>query len=391
MKRLPYILILVAAVFLTAGCSHDDAPNDVQTAEKTLFVYMPWTAGASRPYSESLYDYFTSNISDIEAAIKSQGGLGNNRLMVFISQSPTSSTLLEISYEANRCVRDTLKRYTAYDYTTPAGLAGILTDVKTLATANSYAMIIGSHGTGWIPKGINDYYRTRSFGGSEEKYQMETADLATAITMAAMHMQFILFDDCYMAGIEVAYDLRNATDYLVASTSEVMAIGIPYQQVFKYLCAANPNYQTVVDGFYNFYSKYTYPYGTLSAINCGVAEEMAGYMADANSRYTFDEGLTGELQKLDGFAQTTFFDMGSYISALCSDTDEQGMLLSCLQRLVPYKACTPYIYTSLYNYNGGIDKIAVDKFSGITISDPTTNTFVVNRKSETAWWQATHR
>ena len=60
---------------------------------------MPWSAGANEPYNSNLYSYFTQNIADIETAIKTQGGLGSNRLMVFISQSPTYAALVDISYK----------------------------------------------------------------------------------------------------------------------------------------------------------------------------------------------------------------------------------------------------------------------------------------------------
>ena len=43
--------------------------------------------------------------------------------------------------------------------------------------------------------------------------------------------QFIMFDDCYMSSMEVAYDLKDVTDYIIASTSEVMAYGMPYEKV----------------------------------------------------------------------------------------------------------------------------------------------------------------
>ena len=35
-------------------------------------------------------------------------------------------------------------------------------------------------------------------------------------------MEYILFDDCYMSSIEVAYELKDVTKYLIGSTSEMM-------------------------------------------------------------------------------------------------------------------------------------------------------------------------
>lgn len=44
-------------------------------------------------------------------------------------------------------------------------------------------------------------------------------------------MEYILFDDCYMSSVEVAYELKEATRFLIASTSEMMAYGMPYATV----------------------------------------------------------------------------------------------------------------------------------------------------------------
>ena len=48
-------------------------------------------------------------------------------------------------------------------------------------------------------------------------------------------MEYILFDDCYMSTVEVAYDLKNVTSHLIASTSEIMAYGMPYDKIGQYL------------------------------------------------------------------------------------------------------------------------------------------------------------
>ena len=224
MKRFLGFCVCFVTLLFTA-CSDDNAPTPPET-QKTLFLYLPWSSTGQPPYQRNLYSYFINNIENIERAIRQQGGMGNTRLLTFISQSPTYSALVEIRYQGNQCVRDTLKRYNAYDYTSPSGIAALLGDVKTTAPASRYAMVIGCHGNGWIPSGVKDYYRSRSFGGIDAKYQTELSDLAEGIKRAAMPLQFIAFDDCYMAGVEVAYDLKDATDHIIASTSEIMAEGL---------------------------------------------------------------------------------------------------------------------------------------------------------------------
>lgn len=387
MKHFLCLFMTFLLLLSLSSCKEDNTTPVPSKAEKTLFIYMPWTASESSTYG-NLYSYFSNNISDIESAIKQQNGLKNNRVLVFISKSSTYSALLEIKYDNGQCIRDTLKRYNNYDYTTPNGIAGILKDVKSNAEASLYDLIVGCHGNGWIPKGTEDYYRTRSFGGSSAKYQTEISDLASGINLAGMHMQFISFDDCYMAGVEVAYDLRNAADYLIASTSEIMADGMPYTQVWQYMTPASPDYNNICQAFLNYYSSTTYPYGTLSVINCNKIQNMANVMKNINSQYTFDRTRLESIQKLDGFGQTTFFDLGSYVQNLCGQTPE--LFTSTLSLLVPYCVHTPKIYTAFSEVNGGFSTVDINSFSGISISDPTTNTYLTDFLTQTNWWKSTH-
>jgi len=104
-------------------------------------------------------------------------------------------------------------------------------------------------------------FDTRYFGGTTTKYQTDITSLAKGITMAGIKkMEYILFDNCYMSSIEVAYELRNVTNYLIASPTEIMAYGMPYAVVGEYLFGKT-NYKAVCNGFYSFYS--TYGWSTL--------------------------------------------------------------------------------------------------------------------------------
>lgn len=120
-------------------------------------------------------------------------------------------------------------------------------------------MIIGSHGVGWLPANYHEKPKTRFFGGTTLEYQTDISTLTQSIKNANMQMQYIMFDDCYMSTIEVAYDLREVTHYLIGCTSEIMAYGMPYNKMWKELSSISPNYQQITDIFYNFYSNYNTP------------------------------------------------------------------------------------------------------------------------------------
>ena len=399
-KKLTSLLILLATLFIV-GCQEDvPAPYPVpkNLPNKTIFVYMPWSAARNNE-TGSLYNNFLQNIKDIEAAIESEKGLGRNKLMVFIATSANNAVLIEVKYAANgRCQRDTLQHFDSHNmpaYTTANGLASLLSKVKVEAPAKQYALIVGCHGTGWLFSEGKSRARTRYFGGSDRYFQTNIPTLAAAIEQAKMRMQFVMFDDCYMSNVEVAYEMRHATDYLIGCCSEIMAYGMPYKNIWKHLTQPKPNYKEVVNEFHNFYSNYKWPYGNIGVTDCSKVEEVAARMKTINAATANNAKLIDweDIQRLDGYTKTIFFDMGDYVNKLCNTPETQSMareMQTALAQLVPYKSTTKYIYTALEQLN--TQTIFVNAYSGITISDPTQSDFenALTTKRETGWWKATH-
>ena len=389
------------ATLFIVSC-HDDVPAPYPIPQglpdKTIFVYMPWSAARNNE-TGSLYNNFLQNIKDIEAAIEAEKGLGRNKLMVFIATSANNAVLIEVKYAANgRCQRDTLQHFDSHNmpaYTTANGLASLLSKVKVEAPAKQYALIVGCHGTGWLFSEGKSRARTRYFGGSDHYFQTNIPTLAAAIEQAKMRMQFVMFDDCYMSNVEVAYEMRHATDYLIGCCSEIMAYGMPYKNIWKYLIQQRPNYQAVVNEFHKFYSIYQWPYGNIGVTDCSKVDEVVARMKTINAAAANKANLIDweDVQRLDGYEKTIFFDMGDYVNKICTTPETQVLardLHTALAQLVPYKSTTPYIYTALgeLNYN----TIRVNSYSGITISDPTQSDFekALTTKKATGWWKATH-
>ena len=399
-KKLTSLLILLATLFIVS--CHEDVPAPYPIPQglpdKTIFVYMPWSA-ARNSSTGSLYDNFLQNIKDIEAAIEAEKGLGRNKLMVFIATSANHAALIKVKYAANgRCQRDTLQHFDKHNmpaYTTANGLASLLSKVKVEAPAKQYALIVGCHGTGWLFSEGKSRARTRYFGGTDHYFQTNIPTLAAAIEQAKMPMQFVMFDDCYMSNIEVAYEMRHATNYLIGCCSEIMAYGMPYKKIWKHLIQQKPNYQAVVNEFHKFYSIYQWPYGNIGVTDCSKVDEVVARMKTINAAAANKANLIDweDVQRLDGYKKTIFFDMGDYVNKICTTPETQVLardLHTALAQLVPYKSTTPYIYTALgeLNYN----TIRVNAYSGITISDPTKSDFekALTTKKATGWWKATH-
>ena len=408
--------ILLLCVLFLGSC--DEEALDVDSVNKqTVLVYMPWSGSET---STGLYKNFLANLDSIESAITTAGGLSKSRLLVFLSESSSSSTLYEVTYSSQQgCSHKEVKRYTGHDYTTAEGISRVLTDANKAAYGLNFALLVGCHGTGWTH--VNDwtdypnnargsspstdtdrqsiiikqyeedapFERTRFYGSvSDTNYSVDISTLAEGIRQSGLHMQYILFDDCYMANAEVAYELREVTNFLIASTSEVMAIGMPYADMWKSLASPTPSYSTAIKAFNTFYSSYRIPCGTIAAIDCRQMENLASVMRQINEHYTLDEELLETIQILDGFNTPIFFDMGDYVEKLCTDPYLYEKFKTQLEKTVVSKATTERIYSFLYSWP---EYVTIDAFSGITISDPSQNEVALRGKRQTAWWQATHQ
>ena len=388
------ILLVFVLLFGLFSCKEPKIDQPVVEIEHALFMYMPW--------STNLTGFFQQNITDFEKALNISL-LRNNKLIVFLSSSTLEASMFEFKYEKNAIVRTTLKTY-KFDnpvYTTAAGITSILNDVKGFASAKHYSMIVSGHGMGWLPVGTGlrmlreDYEKyhweyegvpsTRFFGGATSDVQTEITTLAKGITDAEIKMDYILFDNCYMSTIETAYDLRKVTNYIIASPTEIMDYGFPYHIIGKFLLG-NVDLQGVCEGFYNFYLNYTYPYGTIAVTATAELDNLAAVMKYINQKFSFDISLLSKVQRMDGYSPVIFFDMGDYVSKLCTDVDLLALFNYHFERVVPLKWRQ---YTQSY-YSASMGTVAIHSFSGITISDPSINSKAINTKLETAWYKATH-
>lgn len=389
-------IVFLVMILLLAAC-HDDKPDPPAKVSKTIFIHLPWTASATSS-SGSLYTYFLMNINMVRKGIESQGGAGNNRVIIFIAESPNAAHLIEIKMKGQKTYLDTIQSYRQSEipaYTSTTGMASLLQHVKQIAPAAKYAMIVGCHGMGWLYKDPKLKRSTRFFGGSTSGYQMDIDEFASALQQSDTHLETLIFDDCYLSNVETAYSLRNSVDYMIACTSEIMAYGMPYDLLWKDIAASTPDYGHFAETFETFYREYEvngvpYPYGALGIIKCSESNGMANIMATINSRYTFNPADTIQLQKLDGLSTTLFYDMGTYLDALCPDPILLSQAKQQLNALVPFKASTGAIYTALNQLSQHV--IPLQSFSGITISDPTQSMYnsAALTKEQTLWWTASH-
>ncbi len=369
---------------LLSSCSKEEAP--APASGHAVVLFFPWT--------DNLYNNLLENIADIKTAMTKQQN--DSKVVLLLATSSSGGRLSVLTSSDGIGSETVLKRYTSWSFADKDNIRAMFNDVAAYANASSYSMIIGAHGSGWLPKESRPEKRN-AFGGTTtaSKINIETLD-SVIVESGIRHLEYLCFDDCYMANIETAYRLRHATDHLIASTSEIMAYGLPYGDIWACLSVATPDYQGIVDGFFNFYSYYRKPYGALSVTDCTRLDEAASAMKQLNTLMAQHDLQPTDFspQALDGFANTVFFDMKSYTDLVCQALQEKGVDTSALAINTLYDTfiiahcCTPYLYS---DYSSSSAKtFLVSSNCGITISDPSVNARAVPYRESTAWYKATH-
>ena len=378
-----YYRLLICSLFALAlfSCHDEEDSAPEMPTSQTLIMFMPW--------STNMTTYFEQNITDVETAIGS-GILHDERFIVCMSPTPDKAYVIELLAAQGRCVRDTLFQYEAPRFTRQEDITQLLTDIRRTAPALTYALIVGGHGMGWLPTGRHaprlkseSLPQTRWFGGLTTDYQIATTTLASAIAAADMHMEYILFDDCYMSSVEVAYDLKDVTNYLIGCPTEIMIYGFPYHQCAAHL-VGTADYDGLCRTFLDFYSTYFPPCATIAVTDCREVEALAATVRQINMRQAESGSDLDDVQPMDGYHPTLFYDLGDYINHVCDDPTLLEAFNSQLARTVPYKAHTDTYYSAADG-----SRHPIETYSGITTSEPSA-TGTSYGLEQTQWFQATH-
>lgn len=399
------------------SCSNGDSPDGpdvpVTPVGQTVFMFFPW--------SNSLLSDFRRTVEDMQTVV-AQRSMKDERIMVFMATSEREAVLFELKKQNGQCLTDTLRRYSDRPFTSRQWLTSLFSEVMTLAPASRYGMVVGCHGLAWVPiqgqrnarKKLgsqekideednlykeeridkegepNDLMHfevqgpvtTRFIGGTYPETQIETTDLADAMADAGLHTEYILFDACYMSSVEVAYELKDVTHYLIASPTEVLSYGFPYITMGKHLLGT-PNYKGIVDSFISFYSSYNLPYGTVAVTDCTQLDALAAIAQQINAAAT-EQLVPNGVQIMDGYSPTLFYDLGHLMSLKDAGTVLTAAFAEQLDKAVPYKGHTGQYFTALKD-----EPVDIKHYSGLNTSQGSLN-HMADRLSETAWYKATN-
>ena len=382
-------------------------------ADRTMMFYYLGT---------SLKSFYETNLDYVEKVIK-DGKMGDTRVVAFIQSSQNSGKLFEVFYDKRlgAIVRDPIATYDLPAQYSEQMLSQILQDMTRRAPAKEYGLYIGSHGKGWIPKdsgstsGGSSTYSTFSAEylesiwtpapgaimvrhiGDTALTQIDTTELAGAIKSTNVHLDYIIFDACYMANVESAYDLKDVTDYILASPCEIIANGMPYNDILPIMSSnssllerLNSSAKTFVD-YYKINREGAYSSACSAVIDCRTLDALAEVTKRVNqSLNRIDPNI---VQAYDGISISKnpthiFFDFEDYVIKSCSDSALVAEFSAQLYRTVTGLHHTKTFYSA---YNNKANPI--DYYSGLTTSAPImwhTMSAYVSEWKACAWYAATH-
>jgi len=385
-KRLSWILLLL--LLPLSACQEDSNTVD-NFPGKTVLAYMI--------ADNSLSSEAQVNIDSLKAGFGRNTAEGN--LLIYVDRSDEVPQLIRLVKAANGTVtQQIIKTYAEQNSVSSTVMASVLKDMTDRYPSTSYGLVLWSHGYGWLPAATTTTAKTTAAATSSQAVslrwfgldgtnKMDIPDLLAALS-AGPHFDYILFDACFMGGVETAYALRNYTDYLIVSPTESLADGFPYSEMVpSMLGSTESDYIRMASLDYEHYS-------VLNGYNCSVAvscikcselealasQTKALICAHAANLDSFDISL---VQHLESYSPHLFYDFGDFVKYFTTETERHSFEQQ-LEKTVVYKACTNNILSA--NSSSYYVYFPVEHFSGLSTYIPSSLTATRNASYQTLEW-----
>ena len=379
--------IILAIMVLLAACNKTETVYP--EGDRTVLLYL---AG-----DNNLSDDGYNNLRSLCKGMKGVAG----RVVIYFDPAGSAPCLMTIRGGDNPVI-DTVAFYEEEDSADPAVLQRVIGEMKLRYPSDSYGLILWSHGMGWFPVGYSfpgstsyrradvPYIPTKYFGqdttlaeGRGDSY-MEIADLAAALTG---HFDFIMFDACFMASVEVLYELRDKADYFVVSPAEIISDGFPYEAAAPYFWGGEEDLKQVCREYYNYYANHpnvVYGEEWQSGMLALVKASELGALAQAAHQAVGAVGESGvgsvwRYPLLAFGLPDVFYDLGDYVNVMGTEEDKAAFREQ-LARTVVYKVATR-------TFNG--EEIPSDRYSGLSCYIPQSRWQDMNDFYSTLEWAQT--
>lgn len=372
-----WILPILSVLFLLCACEKDEPVPEPHVSGRTVLV---WLAA-----DNDLYPEVTHKLSALAEGFMNASP-SDCRLLVYADRRGHYPQLMEIMSDGSQRVLET---YPAQNSASPDTFSRLLTHMLEIAPARHYGLIVFSHATGWLPQGALENPALEAKTQSRTVFddngaQMTLAELADALP-ADVRFDYIVFENCFMGGAEVAYALRDKTDRLLASCAEIISPGFQeiYSSSFSKLVASSPDLEGFAADYYNYRNAKAgnHRSATVSVINTSGMPRLASLAAEIIRGSTpLDEEKLQTMQRFNRHDYTLFFDLEEYLCELAPERAAE--IRSAISGAVEYAAATADF---MPGYDHGIH---IARHCGLTVYIPQSRFTALNAAyRETDWYR----
>lgn len=333
-----------------ASCDSDSPDIKKKKASRTVLVYMVATNNLGADGADS------DDLDEMIAAAMA-GAIGDGRWLVYHAPANASAPgLIEITADG----KTELKSYEPGMSVTTARMSEVLDDMTEMAPAASYGLVLWSHATGWLQDGIEENTTEPLSFGSDLGEKMNITSLRSVLE--GRNIDYLYVDACFMASVEVAYELRHAVKHIVASASELPRDGMPYDlNVAPLISGTRDNLIKAATNTFNLYN--SKPDAelrtcTMSVISTDALDDLAAATAEIY-KLTPLPHPGRDVTNYRGTARQGYsIDFGEYVNALADESDIDSSLTdnfnAALHRVIVYEAATAKLWDiwPIYNHSG---------------------------------------
>lgn len=331
--KLNYLIIL-SFLFLFSSCEKENKDRPSTENSRTVLIYMAADNSLNQESYENMEGIIENALNNLKAG----------RLLVYYDRRYRSKPeLVEVYQNRNRIETKVIKEYSEHNSASGEILSDVINDAFSIYKSKSQGLILWSHATSWLP--ADQSLWTRSFG-KDGLDEMDIAELKQALPDS--FFDFIIFDACLMASVEVCYELKDKAKYIIASPNEIFAKGFPYDEIVEDMYSNESlenQLKTICDKFYDYYLSSS---ASISMINTSKLNELA----DLSKKILADER---DIRDMDvSNVQTIYYtsrrkeilyDFKDYLEQF-TDKEEQAELDKLLQDIIFHQRNTDKIYVS---------------------------------------------
>lgn len=374
-KANKYIASLITVMCFTA-CEEKDITNVMPHKDKTVITYIAADNNLDftvRTCIDNMKEGFGKN-------------LDNANFLVLVDTRSTTPQLIHLTKgkdgEIHENVVATFPESNVVDATF---MSEVLNEVKSRFPASNYSLDYWSHGLSWVPDNNPFYAPSTKWIGQDGNETMDIKELREAIENSGIKFDYILFDACLMSSIEVAYELRNTADMIIASPIEIWEYAFPYKDISDLMCDKTNRAVEIAEKYAAFYNgSDMYSTGAIAVLKCSELEKLADEVRNIfkDSPVSVDQIDTDDIQYYDRYTYDMLYDLQQYIDAAAK---VNGKDLTAFHEQMNNTVVYKYTTSTFATIN-----IDTERYSGIGTYIPVKEYTGWNRYYQTLdWFKAT--